>query len=90
MTQSGIQKLRDGAVTDRETAITNFLGATQWSNAQRVTVAGDASNRRYDRLTHVDGTAAILMDASPEKGEDPTSLSWTGMRTVAAYSAHHA
>ncbi len=70
MTQSGIQKLRDGAVTDRETAMTNFLGATQWSNAQRVTVAGDASNRRYDRLTHVDGTAAILMDASPEKGED--------------------
>ena len=55
---------------DRQAAMSEFLDTTQWSNAQRVTVAGDASNRRYDRLTHVDGATAILMDAPPEKGED--------------------
>jgi hypothetical protein len=41
-------------VTNCETATTKFLEATQWSNAQRVTAAGDASSRRYDRLTHCD------------------------------------
>ena len=54
MTQSGVQKLRDGAVTNCEAATTKFLEATQWSNAQRVTAAGDASSRRYDWSTHCD------------------------------------
>jgi aminoglycoside/choline kinase family phosphotransferase len=57
-------------MSDRETAMSRFLQATQWSGAQRVNVAGDASNRRYDRLIDTDGTTAILMDAPPEKGED--------------------
>jgi aminoglycoside/choline kinase family phosphotransferase len=57
-------------MTNRQTAITDFLNATDWREAQRVTVAGDASNRRYDRLTLPDGATAILMDAPPEKGED--------------------
>lgn len=57
-------------MTERESAITDFLNATTWRDAQRVNIAGDASNRRYDRLTMPDGTTAILMDAPPEKGED--------------------
>ncbi|KIN62845.1 Aminoglycoside phosphotransferase [Sulfitobacter noctilucicola] len=54
----------------REREIAAFLDQTEWQNAQRETVAGDASNRRYERLTHQDGRTAILMDAPPERGED--------------------
>lgn len=57
-------------MTDRQIAMQSFLAATPWQNAQRTTVAGDASNRRYDRLKNADGSTAILMDAPPEKGED--------------------
>ncbi len=49
---------------------TAFLIAHDWGSASRVTIAGDASNRRYDRLRHGDGRTAVLMDAPPEKGED--------------------
>ncbi|MGZ2255682.1 aminoglycoside phosphotransferase family protein [Roseobacter sp. A03A-229] len=47
-----------------------FIKKAGWSNAERVSLAGDASNRRYDRLTAPDGKRAVLMDAPPEKGED--------------------
>jgi aminoglycoside/choline kinase family phosphotransferase len=57
-------------MTDRQAAIVDFLNTTDWRNVLRVTVAGDASNRRYDRLTKPGGSTAILMDASPEKGGD--------------------
>ncbi len=46
-----------------------FLQTTGWQDAVCETVAGDASNRRYDRLT-LKGRTAILMDAPTEKGED--------------------
>lgn len=55
---------------DRSALIPAFLGTTDWALAQRVTIAGDASNRRYERLTRTDGETAILMDAPAEKGED--------------------
>lgn len=55
---------------DRAHQITIFLRGTKWANADRRTVAGDASNRRYERLTLGDGTTSILMDAPPDKGED--------------------
>jgi aminoglycoside/choline kinase family phosphotransferase len=57
-------------MTERQIAIGKFLQTTSWKDAQRVNVAGDASNRRYDRLTNSDGSTAILMDAPPSKGED--------------------
>lgn len=57
-------------MTDRENLLRSFIHDAGWDDAQRVTVAGDASNRRYDRLTRGDGTTAILMDAPAEKGED--------------------
>lgn len=57
-------------MTDRQIAIIDFLNVTEWRDAQRVTIAGDASNRRYDRLTKSDGSTAIFMDAPPDKGED--------------------
>ncbi len=47
-----------------------FLRSAGWHDAKQLTIAGDASNRRYDRLTTKDGSVAILMDAPPSKGED--------------------
>ena len=53
----------------REAEIRDFLCQAGWSRAGAAPLAGDASNRRYLRLT--DGTAtAVLMDAPPDKGED--------------------
>ena len=47
-----------------------FLTDCGWSDADRRPLAGDASNRVYERLQQPDGRRAVLMDASPEKGED--------------------
>lgn len=57
-------------MTSRQTDITTFLAQSGWGQANRTTIAGDASNRRYDRLQRESGETAILMDAPPEKGED--------------------
>ncbi|QPM91496.1 aminoglycoside phosphotransferase family protein [Pseudooceanicola algae] len=48
----------------------NFIAGTEWAGAQVAPLAGDASMRKYDRLTSPDGGSAVLMDAPPEKGED--------------------
>lgn len=47
-----------------------FLSENGWNPENRIRIAGDASNRAYDRLTRPDGTTAILMDAPPDTGED--------------------
>jgi aminoglycoside/choline kinase family phosphotransferase len=57
-------------MTDRAHQMTKFIRASGWENAARLLVAGDASNRRYERLTKPSGETLILMDAPPEKGED--------------------
>ena len=49
---------------------TAFLAANGWGDAARVNIAGDASNRRYDRLRQTAGRCVVLMDAPPDKGED--------------------
>lgn len=56
-------------MTDRNTLADSFVASTDWAGATRKTLAGDASNRRYDRL-HLDGKTAVLMDAPRDKGED--------------------
>lgn len=53
----------------RETLATAFLNTTDWAGAQRAPLAGDASNRKYQRLRDGD-RHAVLMDAAPELGED--------------------
>jgi N-acetylmuramate 1-kinase len=56
---------------ERDTLITSFLNGTDWASARRAPLAGDASNRRYERLTDPQtGATAVLMDAPPERGED--------------------
>lgn len=56
---------------DRNTLAETFLSGTDWATAQRAPLAGDASNRRYERLTKPEtGQTAVLMDAPSERGED--------------------
>ncbi|MGK8233641.1 aminoglycoside phosphotransferase family protein [Roseovarius sp. MS2] len=58
-------------MSDRSALMQDFVAKTDWAGAAIAPLAGDASNRRYLRLTHPKtGTTAVLMDAPPERGED--------------------
>ena len=61
--------MSDMATTTRAALSRAFLARAGWVDAARGFLAGDASNRSYDRLTGPQGRA-VLMDAPPEKGED--------------------
>lgn len=52
-------------MTTRAEEITQFLQTAGWGAAQRSALAGDASNRRYERLTANTSARAVLMDAPP-------------------------
>ncbi|TCO73413.1 aminoglycoside phosphotransferase family protein [Rhodovulum euryhalinum] len=54
---------------ERAGIIAAFLSQAGWCGAERRPLAGDASNRRYERVTR-DGRTAVLMDAPAERGED--------------------
>ena len=58
-------------MSERARLCREFLATTDWADAERRPLAGDASNRRYERLhdKHT-GRTAVFMDAPPEKGED--------------------
>lgn len=60
-------------MSERHRLSTAFLTRSGWGAAERRFLAGDASDRSYDRLTLGDRTA-ILMDAPPGKGDDPASF----------------
>lgn len=60
-------------MTDRAVASAAFLDKAGWGAAMRVHLAGDASDRRYDRL-HLGARRAVLMDAPPGKGDDPAQF----------------
>ena len=53
----------------RESAKRAFLTRAGWGRATVSSLAGDASNRRYDRVSGEEGRA-VLMDAPKERGED--------------------
>lgn len=58
-------------MTDRAALARAFLAASPWADAVRAPLAGDASNRRYERLTDPQtARTAVFMDAPPAKGED--------------------
>ncbi len=57
----------------RQALSEEFLHRAGWGAAQRRFLAGDASDRSYDRLT-LGGKTAVLMDAPPGKGDDPASF----------------
>ena len=56
-------------MSERDAGITRFLQENGWGGASRAALAGDASNRRYERITDGSGAIAVLMDAPPEKNE---------------------
>lgn len=56
-------------MSDRDTIITGFLERVGWGDATRHMLAGDASNRRYERLD-LRGQPAVLMDAPTDKNEN--------------------
>ncbi len=58
-------------MSDRAAVVAAFLAGSDWAKARRAPLAGDASNRRYERLDGGPGGAsAVLMDADPARGED--------------------
>lgn len=58
---------------DRAAALSDFVSAFGWGDAQRAPLAGDASARRYWRLTRGDAKA-VLMDAPPGQADDPAAF----------------
>lgn len=62
---------------DRQALATDFLDRAGWGAARRGFLAGDASDRSYDRLWLGDRTA-VLMDAPPGKGDDPAVFAAIG------------
>ncbi len=60
-------------MSDRAVAKRAFLQAVGWDTAARAHLAGDASDRSYDRLTR-GHERAVLMDAPPGKGDDPADF----------------
>lgn len=61
-------------MTDRSAEITAFLAASGWGAAQRRHLAGDASDRRYERL-RLGAATAVLMDNPPGGADDPAAFS---------------
>ena len=59
---------------DREAARVAFLKDSRWRNWARRPLAGDASNRRYERLSGPAGASVVLMDAPPNRCEDVGSF----------------
>jgi aminoglycoside/choline kinase family phosphotransferase len=57
-------------MSSRDSQITAFLQQTDRGDWSRAALAGDASARRYERLTSPDGRSLVLMDAPPDTGED--------------------
>ncbi len=58
-------------MSDRLDLAHQFLAQTDWADARLDMLAGDASNRKYYRLTqNVTKETAVLMDAPPNTGED--------------------
>ncbi|WP_281973377.1 aminoglycoside phosphotransferase family protein [Ruegeria faecimaris] len=57
-------------MTNRAVLAEALISHTPWSKARREPLAGDASNRRYERLTDpVTGKSAVLMDSPPGQAE---------------------
>ncbi len=55
---------------ERSEIIGNFIARAGWADAGSTLIAGDASNRKYLRLTRESGQTVVVMDAPPDKGED--------------------
>ncbi|MNK24866.1 Phosphotransferase enzyme family protein [compost metagenome] len=81
-------------MSDREALRLDFLRSAGLAEAVRAPLPGDASTRRYERLTTASGATLMLMDQAPAAESHPCDPSWTpeqrhahGWNAVARLSA---
>lgn len=81
-------------MSDRESLRLDFLKAAGLQTAARAPLPGDASTRRYERLTTPAGSTLMLMDQAPAAESPPCDPDWTpeqrrahGWNAVARLSA---
>ena len=81
-------------MSDREQQRLHFLRASGLADAVRAPLPGDASTRRYERLTTPTGRTLMLMDQAPAAESQPCDPSWSreqrrarGWNAVARLSA---
>jgi aminoglycoside/choline kinase family phosphotransferase len=60
-------------MNEREAALSGFLASSGWGAAERRHLAGDASDRRYERL-RLGVATAVLMDNPPGGADDPAAF----------------
>jgi N-acetylmuramate 1-kinase len=60
-------------MADRQERLSGFLVAAGWGRAERQHLAGDASDRRYERL-RLGAATAVLMDNPPGGADDPAAF----------------
>lgn len=60
-------------MADRGADIADFLARVGWGKAERHHLAGDASDRRYERL-RLGAATAVLMDNAPGGADDPVAF----------------
>lgn len=72
------------SASDREQLRLDFLKGAGLSDAARAALPGDASTRRYERLTTADGATLMLMDQAPAAESPPADPSWTPEQRHAA------
>ena len=72
------------SVSDREQLRLDFLKGAGLAEAARAPLPGDASTRRYERLTTPGGASLMLMDQAPAAESPPADPSWTPQQRQAA------
>ncbi len=70
-------------MSDREQQRLDFLKAAGLAEAARAPLAGDASTRRYERLTTPSGVSLMLMDQPAAAESPPADPSWSPERRKA-------
>ncbi|MBN8632894.1 MAG: phosphotransferase, partial [Rhodobacterales bacterium] len=60
-------------MADRAAETVDFLTRAGWGEARRRHLAGDASDRRYERLS-LGAATAVLMDNPPGGADDPEAF----------------
>lgn len=67
-------------MSDREALRLDFLKTAGLADATRAPLPGDASTRRYERLTTPSGRTLMLMDQAPAAESQPADPSWSPER----------
>ena len=76
------------SVSDREQLRLDFLASAGLAEAVRAPLPGDASTRRYERLTPASGPTLMLMDQAPAAESPPADPAWTpDQRHAAGWNA---